>query len=93
MPPNSVGQHLLQTTRQGEGRATRGSEKEGEEPGGGGTQGGRAAGLTVQGLVLGRVPTQIYKDFEGAWRMRASRKEFCITSSKPPAVSEMRSVF
>ena len=32
LPPNSLGLHLLKTTRQGEGRATREPKKEGKEP-------------------------------------------------------------
>lgn len=59
MPPNSLGQHLLQTARQGEGRATMGSEKEGEPPGKGGSSGepggcaGEGAKPDLQGFQRG----------------------------------------
>ena len=41
--------------------------------------------------MLGRVPSQTYGSFEGAWKITASRKELSIASSKPPALRELRS--
>lgn len=49
MSLNSSGQHLLQTTKQGEGRVTRASEKEREETRGGGAQVDRGPGLRARG--------------------------------------------
>lgn len=67
------------------------TREEGEEPEGLGTQVDRGSGLRVQELVLGRVPSQTYGSFEGAWKITASRKELSIASSKPPALRELRS--